>query len=85
MLKTVTALLLSLTVASPALLAQPIEITPAHARTAARGPQTAYTGVAIAELLFRANDKSNLTMAEISFEPGSRTAWLHDPTDHLHQ
>jgi quercetin dioxygenase-like cupin family protein len=81
MLKTgfVTALLLWLAFASPALVAQPIEITPADARTAARGPQAAYTGVGIAELLFRANDKSNLTMAEISFEPGSRTAWHYHP------
>jgi quercetin dioxygenase-like cupin family protein len=81
MLKTgfVTALLLWLALASSPLVAQPIEITPADVRTAARGPQTAYTGVAIAELLFRANDKSNLTMAEISFEPGSRTAWHNHP------
>ena len=81
MLKTklVTALLLLLAFAPPAHVAQGIEITPADARTAARGPQTAYTGVAIAELLFRANDKSNLTMAEISFEPGSRTAWHNHP------
>ena len=47
----VTAFLLWLASASPVLVAQPIEITPAGARTAARGPQTAYTGAAIAELL----------------------------------
>ena len=48
MLKTecVTALLMWLAFAPPALVAQPIEITRADARTAARGPQTAYTGVA---------------------------------------
>jgi len=81
MLKTafVTVFLMGLACASRALVAQGIEITPADARTAARGPQTAYTGVGIAELLFRANDKSNLTMAEISFEPGSRTAWHNHP------
>jgi len=75
----VTALLMWLAFASRALVAQGIEITSADARTAARGPQTAYTGVGIAELLFRANDKSNMTMAEISFEPGSRTAWHNHP------
>ena len=78
----VTAFLVWLASASPALVAQPIEITPTDVRTAARGPQTAYTGVAIAELLFRANEKSNLTMAEISFEPGSRTTWHNHPAGH---
>jgi len=54
MLKTgfVTALLMWLAFASPVLVAQGIQITPADARTAARGPQTAYTGVGIAEMLF---------------------------------
>ena len=81
MLKTalVWALLVWLAFASPTLVAQRLEITPAAERTAARGPQTAYTGVGIAEILFRANDKSRLTMAEISFEPGSRTAWHNHP------
>ena len=81
MLKTkcVTTLLMWLVFAPPALEAQGIEITPADARTAARGPQTAYNGVAIAELLFRATDQSSLTMAEVSFEPGSRTAWHNHP------
>jgi len=58
MLKTgfVRALLLWLAFASHSLVAQGIEITPADVRTAARGPQAAYTGVGIAELLFLAND-----------------------------
>jgi quercetin dioxygenase-like cupin family protein len=59
--------------------AQDVEITPADARTSARGPETAYTGVGIAEILFRANAASNLTAAEISFEPGARTAWHNHP------
>lgn len=59
--------------------AQDVEITSADARTAARGPETAYTGVGIAEFLFRANDASGLTAAEISFEPGARTAWHNHP------
>ena len=55
--------------------AQDLEITSADERTAARGPATAYTGVAIAEFMFMANEKSDLAMGEISFEPGSRTVW----------
>jgi quercetin dioxygenase-like cupin family protein len=61
------------------LRAQILEISPAEKRTSARGPATAYTGVGIAEFLFRANDASNLTAAEISFEPGARTAWHNHP------
>ena len=71
---------LALTViGASAALAQSIEITPADARSSARGPDTAYTGVGIAEILFRAGDDSDLTAAEITFEPGSRTAWHNHP------
>jgi quercetin dioxygenase-like cupin family protein len=59
--------------------AQTIEISAAEDRTSVRGPESAYTGVGIAEFLFRANDASPLTAAEISFEPGARTAWHNHP------
>jgi len=75
----VTTALASQLLAASLLPAQDLEITPADARTSARGPETAYTGVGIAEILFRANDASNLTAAEISFEPGARTAWHNHP------
>jgi quercetin dioxygenase-like cupin family protein len=66
-------------VTASVLSAQSIEISSAHERTSARGPEAAYTGVGIAEMLFRANDSSDLTAAEISFEPGARTAWHNHP------
>jgi quercetin dioxygenase-like cupin family protein len=59
--------------------AQDIQITPATERSAARGPERAYTGVAITEMLFLAGENSDLTTAEISFEPGSRTVWHNHP------
>jgi quercetin dioxygenase-like cupin family protein len=65
--------------AASMLSAQDLQISSAHERTAARGPEAAYTGVGIAEILFRANESSNLTAAEISFEPGARTAWHNHP------
>jgi quercetin dioxygenase-like cupin family protein len=65
--------------AASTVFAQSIEITPADARSSARGPDTAYTGVGIAEILFRASEDSDLTAAEITFEPGSRTAWHNHP------
>lgn len=65
--------------AVPSALAQNIEITPAEARTSARGPATAYTGVGITEILFLNNEKSELTGAFITFEPGSRTSWHNHP------
>ena len=77
-------LLIAATLAIPVFVvagvrAEDVEITPAELRTAARGPESAYTGVGIAEILFRANDASDLTAAEISFEPGARTAWHNHP------
>jgi quercetin dioxygenase-like cupin family protein len=75
----VTAALATQLFAASLLPAQDLAITPAEARTSARGPEAAYTGVGIAEILFRANDASNLTAAEISFEPGARTAWHNHP------
>lgn len=66
-------------VTASVLSAQSLKISSAHERTAARGPATAYTGVGIAEFLFRANESSNLTAAEISFEPGARTIWHNHP------
>lgn len=78
--KNVAAALLSLALfATSIVFAQSIEITPAQARSSARGPEAAYTGVGIAEILFLANENSNLTAAEIAFEPGSRTAWHNHP------
>lgn len=65
--------------AASMLPAQTIEISSAEERTSARGPDRAYTGVGIAEFLFQANDASPLTAAEISFEPGARTAWHNHP------
>ena len=65
--------------AASLLPAQTLEISSATERTSARGPETAYTGVGIAEFLFRANDASDLTAAEISFEPGARTIWHNHP------
>jgi quercetin dioxygenase-like cupin family protein len=59
--------------------AQSIRVTSAEDRSAARGPAAVYTGVGIAEILFRAGDDSNLTAAEVTFEPGSRTSWHNHP------
>lgn len=77
MLKSISAIsaigVLALT--TPLAGAQDLEITHADARTSARGPATAYTGVAIAEFMFLPTDTSELAMGEISFEPGARTSW----------
>jgi quercetin dioxygenase-like cupin family protein len=65
--------------AASTVLAQDVEISSADARTSARGPESAYTGIGIAEILFRANQNSDLTAAVVTFEPGSRTAWHNHP------
>lgn len=73
------AALIALNVAAAAVSAQGIEISRSEDRSAARGPEAAYTGVGIAELLFRDNDASDLTAAVVTFEPGARTAWHNHP------
>jgi quercetin dioxygenase-like cupin family protein len=74
----VTAITLTCLLA-PAVIAQSIRVSSTEDRTAARGPARVYTGVGIAEILFRAGDDSNLTGAEVTFEPGSRTSWHNHP------
>jgi quercetin dioxygenase-like cupin family protein len=61
--------------AAPAAFAQDVEITHGDARVSMRGPDAAYTGVGIADMLFLANEDSDLTAAQVTFEPGARTAW----------
>jgi quercetin dioxygenase-like cupin family protein len=56
-----------------------IEITSAEARATIRGPEQAYTGAAIAEVLFGATASSPLTAVEVTFEPGAHTAWHNHP------
>lgn len=60
-------------------LAQSIEITPSGARATIRGPEQAYTGAAIAEVLFAADDRGDVMAVQVTFEPGARTAWHNHP------
>jgi quercetin dioxygenase-like cupin family protein len=59
--------------------AQTIEITPPAARSSMLGPDSAYTGPAVAEMLFSAGADSDLTAAVVTFAPGTRTAWHNHP------
>jgi quercetin dioxygenase-like cupin family protein len=59
--------------------AQQIEITRNGARATIRGPEQAYTGAAIANVLFSATADSALTAVEVTFEPGAHTAWHNHP------
>jgi quercetin dioxygenase-like cupin family protein len=59
--------------------AQQIEITRNGARGTIRGPEQAYTGTAIANVLFSATADSALTAVEVTFEPGAHTAWHNHP------
>jgi quercetin dioxygenase-like cupin family protein len=61
--------------AASAASAQGIEITRADERASMMGPGAAYTGPAVADMLFTADDASSLTAAQVTFAPGSRTAW----------
>jgi quercetin dioxygenase-like cupin family protein len=59
--------------------AQQLEITRNGARGTIRGPEQAYTGPAIANVLFGATADKPLTAVEVTFEPGARTAWHNHP------
>jgi quercetin dioxygenase-like cupin family protein len=59
--------------------AQQLEITRNGARGTIRGPEQAYTGAAIANVLFGASAERPLTAVEVTFEPGARTAWHNHP------
>ena len=61
--------------AASAASAQSIEITRGEDRRSMMGPESAYTGPAVADMLFTANDASSLTAAQVTFASGSRTAW----------
>ena len=58
---------------------QSIEITSIGTRPTIRGPAQAYTGRAIADVLFSASERSRMMAVEVTFEPGSRTAWHNHP------
>jgi quercetin dioxygenase-like cupin family protein len=78
-MKRLTATLSLVTLAAATALAQDIEITSAGARTTIRGPERAYTGAAMAEVLFAAADRSSMMAVDVSFEPGARTVWHNHP------
>ena len=59
--------------------AQQLEITRNGARDTIRGPERAYTGAAIANVLFGASADNPLTAVEVTFEPGARTVWHNHP------
>jgi quercetin dioxygenase-like cupin family protein len=61
--------------ASSSASAQGIEISRGEDRQSMMGPETAYTGPAVADMLFTASEESSLTAAQVTFAPGSRTAW----------
>jgi len=56
-----------------------VEITRNGERATIRGPEQAYSGAAIANVLFGATADSPLTAVEVTFEPGARTAWHNHP------
>lgn len=78
-MKHIAATLSLATLAAATTLAQDIEVTSAEARTTIPGPARAYTGAAIAEVLFAAADRSSMMAVNVTFEPGARTVWHNHP------
>jgi quercetin dioxygenase-like cupin family protein len=78
-MKKLTAIVSAAALCVAASAEEQIEITPIEARATIRGPEQAYTGAAIAEVLFGATASSRLTAVEVTFEPGAHTAWHNHP------
>jgi quercetin dioxygenase-like cupin family protein len=78
-MKKFTAIVFAAALCAAAGAEEQIEITPIEARATIRGPEQAYTGAAIAEVLFGATASSRLTAVEVTFEPGAHTAWHNHP------
>ena len=58
---------------------QKLEVTHPGARATIHGPPQAYTGDAIADTLFAGTEPDRLMGVQVTFEPGSRTAWHNHP------
>lgn len=55
--------------------AQHLEVTRNGTRATIRGPDSAYTGRAVADVLFAATEANPIMAVNVTFEPGARTAW----------
>lgn len=60
-----------------------MEITPAADRAASPGNPDWFTGTVSHVRLLSADNPSRLTAAEVTFEPGARTAWHTHPAGQL--
>ena len=56
-------------------LAQHLEVTRNGTRPTILGPDSAYTGRAVADVLFAATKENPIMAVNVTFEPGARTAW----------
>ncbi len=77
--KPLTVIVSMLTLAAVSALAQNLEITRNGTQATIHGPEQAYTGRAIADVLFAASERSPMMAVQVTFEPGARTAWHNHP------
>jgi quercetin dioxygenase-like cupin family protein len=70
---TVVLALAALSAASA--FAQHLEVTRNGTRPTIHGPDSAYTGRAVADVLFAATKENPIMAVNVTFEPGARTAW----------
>ena len=74
----VAAVSLAIMASAPA-HTQQLEVTPNGSHLTILGPDKAYTGHAIAEILIAQSARSPLEGVEVTFSPGARTAWHNHP------
>jgi quercetin dioxygenase-like cupin family protein len=82
--KRLSAIALSLALLGAAsAYAQSTEISPNGSRPSTKGPAEYFTGSAIVDPLFRANDHMHATGGLVTFEPAARSAWHTHPAGQI--
>lgn len=79
MLLTALGLLAALSLGTMPVLAESTEISRNGSRDLFLGPDKYFTGSAIVDRLFEANEQTSTTGAMVTFAPGARSAWHTHP------
>lgn len=82
-MKRILAATLLVALASPAALAQSLEITRAEDRAGAIGSDKTFSGTVYVAPVFPANEPFAVNAGEVTFMPGARSAWHTHPAGQM--
>jgi quercetin dioxygenase-like cupin family protein len=63
--------------------AQSIEISSTDSRTFDKGPVKNFTGSIVRDPMFAKSDQTRVTVGQVTFEPGARSAWHTHPAGQI--